>query len=401
MRWLSIIGIGEDGLDGLSPQARSLVSEAELVVGGSRHLAMAASLVRGATLVWPSPIDTAFPAILARRGKPVVVLASGDPFNYGIGKQLAAIVAADEMISLPQPSAFSLAASRLGWALQDVAEVTLHGRPLENLIRVLHPGRRILALSWDGTTPGKVKELLVSRGLGRSRVTVFERMGGPAERRRSGTGEALDTTNVDALNVIAIEVAGDAKSLVIPRASGLDDALFETDGQLTKREIRAVVLSSLAPRYGERLWDIGLGSGSVAIEWLLADPSLSAIGIEERPDRAARARRNALALGAPALQVVEGRAPAALAGLPPPDAVFIGGGITDDGVFDVAWDALKPGGRFVANAVTLEAEARLAALSAVHGGDLIRLAISRAEPLGGMTGWRPALPITHWRAVKP
>ncbi len=401
MSWLSIIGIGEDGVHGLSPRARDLVSQAKLVVGGSRHLAMAASLIRGDTIAWPSPIDTAFPAILARRGKPVVVLASGDPFNYGIGKQLAAIVAAEEMISLPQPSAFSLAASRLGWALQDVAQITLHGRPLENLIRVLHPGRRILALSWDGTTPGRVKELLVSRGLGGSHVTVLERMGGAAESRRSGTAETLDAANVDALNVIAIEVADHCGSAVVPLSSGIGDDLFESDGQLTKREIRAVVLSSLAPRYGERLWDIGLGSGSIAIEWLLADPSLSAIGIEARADRLARAKRNALALGAPSLQVVEGSAPAALAGLPQPDAVFIGGGITNDGVFDAAWEALKPGGRFVANAVTLEAEARLAALNASYGGELIRLSISRAEPLGSMTGWRPALPITHWRVVKP
>lgn len=401
MRWLSIIGLGEDGLDGLSAEARRLISDAELVVGGTRHLALTASLIRGETLVWPSPIDSAFPALIARRGHPVAVLASGDPFNYGIGKQLAALISPEDMICLPQPSAFSLAASRLGWALQDVAQVTLHGRPLENLIRVLHPGRRILALAWDGTTPAKVRDLLILRGLGRSRLAVMERMGGPAERQRSDNAAKLDVTDVAPLNVIAIEVVGESKSPVIPLAPGLDDALFESDGQLTKREIRALVLSSLAPRYGERLWDIGLGSGSIAIEWLLADPSLSALGIEERADRAARAKRNALALGTPVLDIVEGRAPEALAGLPLPDAIFIGGGLTDDGVFDAAWDALKPGGRLVANAVTLEAEARLAALNAAHGGELIRIAISRAEPLGGMTGWRPALPITHWRVVKP
>jgi precorrin-6Y C5,15-methyltransferase (decarboxylating) len=229
-------------------------------------------------------------------------------------------------------------------------------------------------------------------------MIVLERMNGPGERLRGGPAVTLDVADVAALNVVAIEVAGENGAVAL--TPGRDDALFENDGQLTRSEIRALVLASLAPRYGERLWDIGLGSGSIAIEWLLADPSLAAIGIEERPDRAARARRNALALGAPALEIVEGRAPEALSGLPPPDAVFIGGGLGDGGVVETAWQALNPGGRLVANAVTLEGEVHLAKLAAAHGGNLTRLAIQRAEPLGKLIGWTPARPITHWRVVK-
>ncbi len=399
-RWLFIVGIGEDGVAGLSQEACRLVESADLVAGGARHLALAASLIRGERLAWPSPIEDAFPKLLARRGRPVAVLASGDPFHYGVGKLLAALVPADEIACLPQPSAFSLAAARLGWALQDAACVTLHGRPIEGILRHLHGKRRIIALSWDGTTPAKLKDILVSRGLGRSVMTVLERMGAPGERMRTGQAATLDVADAAPLNTVAVEVVAERDSPIIPLSSGLDDALFENDGQLTKREIRALVLSSLAPRYGERLWDVGLGAGSIAIEWLLRDPSLSAIGIEQDAARAARARRNALALGTPTLEIVQGQAPAALRGLPQPDAVFIGGGLLD-GAFEAAWAALRAGGRLVANAVTLEGEARLAALRATYGGELVRIAVSRAGPVGGMSGWHPAMPVTHWRVVKP
>lgn len=400
-RWLSIVGIGEDGAAGLTPLAKSLVESAELVVGGTRHLALAGKLIRGETLAWPSPLDGAFPEILRRRGRSVAVLATGDPFNFGVGKQLAGLVSADEILCLPQPSAFSLAAARMGWALQDVACMTLHGRALEGVVRHLQPGARILALSWDGSTPAKVAALLVSRGLGSSTVAVLESMGGPCERIRSQAARAFNLSGVDPLNTLAIEVVAGSESRVIGLAPGLDDDFFENDGQLTKREIRALTLSSLAPRRGELMWDIGLGAGSVAIEWLLRDVSLSAIGIEERADRAARALRNALALGAPDLKVVTGRAPEALSGLPAPDAVFIGGGISEAGVFDAAWAALKPGGRLVSNAVTIESEARLAELFACHGGELTRIAVARADSVGGLHGWRPAMPVTQWRVRKP
>ncbi len=399
-RWLSIVGIGEDGIAGLSPLARRLVGDAELVVGGKRHLALAASLIRGEQLAWPSPIDTAYPEILRRRGHAVTVLASGDPFHFGIGKQLAAMVSPEEFVCLPQASAFSLAAARMGWALQDVSKVSLHGRALSGIVRHLQPGARVLALSWDETTPAQLAALLSERGFGASQLTVMERLGGDSERVRTAMAEELFLAGIDPLNTIALEVVAGPGAMVVPLSAGLDDALYESDGQLTKREVRALVLSSLAPRQGELLWDIGLGAGSVAIEWLLRHPSLRAIGIEEEPERAARAARNAASLGAPDLDIVTGHAPDALRDLPAPDAVFIGGGL-GDGVLEAAWAALKVGGRLVANAVTLEGEQRLAAAYQQYGGELLRLQIARAEGVGRLQGWRPAMPITHWRVTKP
>ncbi|MGJ5018917.1 precorrin-6y C5,15-methyltransferase (decarboxylating) subunit CbiE [Bradyrhizobium oligotrophicum] len=400
-RWLSIVGIGEDGVGGLSTSARRLIAQAALVVGGARHLELAAPLIAGERLAWPSPLKLAFDQIAARRGEPVVVLASGDPFNYGVGKQLMQRFAPAEMLCVPQPSAFSLAAARLGWPLQDVAQVTLHGRPLEGIIRHLAPGARILALAWDGSTAARLAALLTSRRMGRSRLTVLEAIGGPHERVRGAPADAFDLSDIHPLTTIAIEVDAEVDAPVIPLTAGLADDLFEHDGQLTKRDVRAVTLSALAPRPGELLWDVGLGSGAVAIEWLLRHGSLRAIGIEARQDRADRAMRNALALGTPELKVVMGRAPAVLADLEAPDAVFIGGGISEMGVFEAVWSRLKPGGRLVANVVSLEGEARLSALFGQHGGELIRIAVSRIEPVGRMHGWRQAMPITQWRVTKP
>ena len=398
--WLSIVGIGEDGVDGLSPVARRLIGSAELVVGGARHLELAGDLIRGKRLAWPSPMSDAFPEIKRYRGRPVAVLASGDPFHFGVGKQIAAFVSSEEFVCLPQPSAFSLAAARMGWPLQDVSLVTLHGRALHGIVRHLQPGARILALSWDGATPGRLAELLHTRGMGQSRMTVLEAMGGSRERTRHATASDFDIAEIHPLNTIAIEVIAEPDASIIPLTSGLDDTFFEHDGQLTKQEIRAVTLSSLRPVQGQLLWDIGLGAGSVAIEWMLQHPSLRAIGIEARSDRAERAARNAAALGVPDLEIVQGHAPEALAGLARPDAVFIGGGMMD-GVFDATWSALKPGGRLVANAVSIETEARLAGYFRDFGGDLIRLQIARADKVGTMSGWRPAMPVTQWRVRKP
>jgi len=402
-RWLSIIGIGEDGIEGLSPIAQRLVSAAELVVGGRRHLALADSLIKTQTLPWPSPIDNALPEIEKRRGRPVAVLASGDPFHYGVGDLLMRSFPADEMLCLPQPSSFSLAAARLGWSMQEVTPVSLHGRALEGIVRHLQPGARILALSWDGETPAKLAALLRERGFGESTITVLERMGGSGARIRKATANGLDLDKVEPLNTIALEVVGPAAA-ALSLAPGLDDSLFEHDGQLTKRDVRAITVSALAPRQGELLWDIGLGAGSIAIEWLLRHPSLRAIGIEEGADRSARATRNATALGTPDLKIVQGHAPEALAGLPPPDAVFVGGGLGDDGLFEAVWSALKPGGRLVANAVSLGSEAKLIALFQQHGGELTRIEIAKSGP-AGRSGkvfvWRPAAPIIQWRVTKP
>lgn len=383
--------------------AQKLLGAAELVVGGKRHLGLAEALIHGRTLAWPSPITDALPEIEKHRGRPVVVLASGDPFHYGVGDLLLRSIPVGETLCLPNASAFSLAAARLGWSLQDVALVSLHGRVLQGIVRHLQPGARILALSWDSATPAKVAKLLVERGMGGSSITVLEAMGGPRERRRSTTAAAFDLADVAALNTIALQVEVSSTATVLPLAPGLDDALFEHDGQLTKREIRAVTLSALAPRHGELLWDVGLGAGSIAIEWLLRHPSLKAIGIESEPERAARAARNAAVLGTPDLQIVQKRAPEAFAGLPAPDAIFLGGGLSNPTMLDAAWAALKPGGRLVANAVSLQSEARLIECLQHHGGELVRLDVSRAGKAG--TGsvfvWRAAAPIVQWRARKP
>jgi precorrin-6Y C5,15-methyltransferase (decarboxylating) len=402
-RWLSIVGIGEDGVEGLSPVAQRLIASAELVVGGKRHLGLAKTLIRGRALAWPSPIGDALPEIEKHRGRQVVVLASGDPFHYGVGDLLLRSIPAAETLCLPNASAFSLAAARLGWSLQEVALVSLHGRALEGIVRHLQPGARILALSWDGETPAKLATFLAERGMGCSELTVLEAMGGPSECVRSATAAGFDIVDIAPLNTIALQVAAPAGATVLPLAPGLDDSLFEHDGQLTKREVRAVTVSALAPRQGERLWDVGLGAGSVAIEWLLRHPSLKAIGIESEPARAARASRNAAVLGTPDLQIVQKRAPEAFVGLPSPDAVFLGGGLSNPGLFEAAWTALKPGGRLVANAVSLQSEARLIEYFQRHGGELVRLEVSKAGKAG--TGsvfvWRAAAPIVQWRARKP
>jgi precorrin-6B C5,15-methyltransferase / cobalt-precorrin-6B C5,C15-methyltransferase len=400
-RWLSIVGIGEDGADGLSPVARGLIADAEVVFGGKRHLELAGALVRGDVQAWPSPFDRAATHVVEQRGRRVCVLASGDPFFYGVGALLAPHVDPAEMLVVPAPSSFSLAAARLGWSLPDTALVSLHGRSLDLIRPHLHPGARILALTPDGSGPKALAALLTDTGFGASRLTVLEALGGPREVVRSTNAAGFDLADVLALNIVALEVDASPGARVLAHAAGLPDALFEHDGQLTKREIRAVTLSSLAPRRGELLWDIGAGAGSVAIEWLLSDPSLRAIAIEARPDRAARIRRNAAAFGVPMLEIVEGQAPQALAGLPSPHAIFVGGGAGHPDMLDIAVDALRPGGRLVVNAVTLDTEALMLARHARLGGELVRIALSRADQVGGKTGWRPAMPVTQWVWVKP
>jgi precorrin-6B C5,15-methyltransferase / cobalt-precorrin-6B C5,C15-methyltransferase len=400
-RWLSIVGIGEDGVEGLSAAARGLIDAAEIVFGGRRHLALAAPFIRGAARPWPSPFDGAADEVLAHRGRQVCVLASGDPFHFGVGAVLAQKIDASEMNVLPAPSAFSLAAARLGWSLPATLLLSVHGRALDLVRPHLQPGIRILALTSGGDSPAALAKLLADGGFGASRLTVLEALGGPRENIRATTAAGYDLVSVDALNTVAIEVEAALGARVLARTPGLADHLFEHDGQITKREIRAVTLSALAPRRGELLWDIGAGSGSVAIEWMLADPMMRAIAIERRADRVARIARNAAAFGVPGLEVVEGTAPGALAALSAPDAVFVGGGASDASVLDAASRALRSGGRLAVNAVTLETGALLLARHAALGGELIRIAISRAEPLGGMSALRPALPVTQWVWSKP
>jgi precorrin-6Y C5,15-methyltransferase (decarboxylating) len=400
-RWLAIVGIGEDGVEGLTAAAQALISQATLVVGGVRHLTLAGGLIRGVRLPWPSPMPDAFPAILAERGRAVVVLASGDPFCYGVGSALAALVPLAEMLTLPAPSAFSLAGARLGWSLQDTATISFCGRPLDAIAPLLQPGARILALSASAETPAALMALLRASGFGPSRLHLLEALGGPGERIRELAADADPPDDIAALNLVGIEVVASPQARIIPLAAGLPDDAFEHDGQITRREIRAITLSSLAPRRGDLLWDIGAGSGSVSIEWMLRHPANRAIAVERNPERAARAIRNSLSLGVPAMRVLTGAAPAMLQGLPPPDAVFVGGGAQNDGVLPAAWDALKPGGRIVVNAVTVETEMLLFQAVRNHGGTLTRLSVERLDAIGRMHAFRPAMPVTQWAAVKP
>jgi precorrin-6B C5,15-methyltransferase / cobalt-precorrin-6B C5,C15-methyltransferase len=399
-RWLTILGIGEDGVEGLSAAARALVAGAELVVGGERHLALADGLIRGERMAWPRPFSAGLDAVLAARGRAVVVLASGDPFDHGVGVSLAARLPMDEMLCLPALSAVSLACARLGWARAEAAVISLCGWPLALLAPWLQPGRRLFALSADAATPSAVAAYLTERGFGGSRLHLLEALGGADERVSSHVAAEFDA-EAGPLNLVALEIVAEPGARVIPLAPGLDDELFEHDGQLTKREVRALTLSALAPRAGERLWDLGCGSGSVSIEWMLRHPANLAIGLEQDPVRAARAARNAMALGTPGLQVIEARAPEGLAHLPPPDAVFIGGGARDAEVIATAWRALRPGGRMVANAVTIETEAALFAAREAHGGSLTRLSVERLDRVGRLHAFRPAMSVVQWAATKP
>jgi precorrin-6Y C5,15-methyltransferase (decarboxylating) len=398
-QWLSLIGIGEDGLNGLIPAARKHLAQACFVIGGARHLELAGPL-EVETMVWPSPIEDAVPHLLARRGRRVCVLASGDPFFYGVGALLSAHVPREEMCCIPTPSAFSLAAARLHWSLQDCALISLHGRDFERIIPALQPGAKILCLSWNETTPRRIAKLLCDRGFGESSLTVMEAMGGQRERLRACAADEFDIADINPLNLVAIAISGVARARTIPVSSGFDDSWFENDGQLTKRNVRAITLSALAPRRGDLLWDVGAGSGSIAIEWLLCDPANRAIAIEARAERAERILRNAKHLGAPQIKIVTRVAPEAFAGLPQPQAIFVGGGAGHDALLDAAFAALPLGGRLVVNAVTLETEAGLIARFKTQGGELTRIEIARADPLGDFHGWRAARPITQWVVTK-
>jgi precorrin-6Y C5,15-methyltransferase (decarboxylating) len=398
--WLSIVGLGEDGLAGLSPAARGLVDAAEVLIGGERHLAMLPEDGRE-RLTWPSPLLALVDDILARRGQAVCVLATGDPLAYGIGSTLVGRVPIEEITIIPGASAFSLAAARLGWILAEVDCLTLHGRPLALLEPYIQPGAKLLLLSNGPETPAAVAARLLARGAGKSAMTALAHMGGSRESRISASAEDWGDPEVPALNTLAVDCRLDAGAPLLPRVPGLPDEAFRNDGQLTKREQRAVTLAALAPVAGQLLWDVGAGCGSIAIEWMRAAPRARAIAVEHNKARIAMIAENAEALGAPQLQIVEGKAPPALEGLEPPDAVFLGGGLSTPGLVDACWAALKPGGRLVANAVTLEGEQVLTAWQSRAGGRLTRIAVARAEAVGAFRGWRPLMPVTQLSAVKP
>jgi precorrin-6B C5,15-methyltransferase / cobalt-precorrin-6B C5,C15-methyltransferase len=397
-----LVGIGADGWPGLASRARAMVETAGVVIGGQRQLDLLPDTVVAERVSWPSPLRPVVHELVDRhRSRGLVVLASGDPMFFGIGRALVEEVGPQSLQVLPHPSSISLACARLGWPVEDTDVVSLVGRPLASLTMSLHDRRRIVVLSNDAMTPTSVAKLLTDKGFGGSTLTVLERLGAPGEVRRSGVAQTWDAELGDPLNVLAVECRLSPGATRHGLAPGLADAAYDDDGQLTKREVRAVTISSLAPAPGELLWDIGGGAGSIAIEWMRAHRTCRAIAVESDDERAARISRNAEALGVPGLQVVIGRAPAALAQLPSPDAIFIGGGLTAEGMIAAAWAALKPGGRLVANTVTLESEALLAQCYARHGGELIRLATSRAKAVGGFTGWELAMPVTQWSVTKP
>ncbi|MFI6138565.1 precorrin-6y C5,15-methyltransferase (decarboxylating) subunit CbiE [Streptomyces griseus] len=399
---VSVVGIGADGWPGLSGTARGALREAEVLIGGARQLDLLPPECAGVRVAWPSPLRPAVPRLLAEhRERRVAVLASGDPMFYGIGRALAQELGPQGLRVLPHPSSVAYACARLGWPVEDTEVVTLVGRPAARLAASLYEGRRLLVLSADASTPATVAALLTERGFGPSGLRVLEQLGAADEACADGLAETWEHPPGDRLNVIAIDCRASADALRLGAVPGLPDEAYEHDGQLTKRHVRAATLGALAPAPGELLWDVGGGSGSIAVEWLRAHPSCRAVSVERDPVRAERITRNAERLGVPALKVVTGPAPAALAGLAAPDAVFIGGGLTAPGLLDACWAALRPGGRLVANTVTLESEALLAEWHKAHGGELVRLAVAHAVPVGGFTGWRQAMPVTQWSAVKP
>lgn len=390
--WLHIIGIGEDGMDGLSARARGLVEQAEVIVGGDRHHSLAPN-VTAERIAWPSPFDAMIDKIKAQRGRRVVVLVTGDPLWYSVGARIIRGIAKEEVVFHPQLSAFQFASCRMGWSLADVETLTVHGRAAEQIIPWFAPGVRMILLTKDRTSPATVARMLTERGYGPSRLTVLAALGGPNEARFEGVAESW-SQEVPDFHVLAVEMIAGPDAQLHPR-TGLPDDAFVHDGKITKRPVRALALAKLVPVRDGVLWDVGCGCGSIAIEWMRGAPEARAIGIEPQAGRRAMAEENALKLGAPKLRLIDGVAPDALEGLPAPDAVFIGGGISRVTI-EACLKALKPHGRLVAHSVTLESEAMLLAAYAEHGGELQRISVATAEAVGPFTGWKPAMPVTQW-----
>lgn len=395
--WLHIVGIGEDGLDGLTPATRAVVEAAEVIVGGDRHHLLA-ELIRAERVAWPSPFNALIEVLLDRKGKRVVVLATGDPLWYSVGARIGRTIPPAEITYHPQVGAFQLAAARMGWSMADLETLTVHGRPVEQMIAFIQPMQRLLILTTGAETPAQIAGFLTARGFGKSRMSVLAAMGGADEARFDGLAESWDHV-VPAFNTLAVECVAASDAALMPRVPGLSDDLFQHDGTMTKQEVRAATLAKLMPMRGALLWDVGCGCGSVAVEWMRGARYARAVGIEPKPERRVFAAANALALGVPKLEIIDGVAPDALVGLAAPDAIFIGGGMSIE-VFEACWAALRPLGRLVANAVTLESEALLLGLHAKHGGSLVKLNIARAEPIGGLTGWKPMMPVTQFALVK-
>ncbi|MCD5421656.1 precorrin-6y C5,15-methyltransferase (decarboxylating) subunit CbiE [Rhodococcus pyridinivorans] len=394
---ITVVGIGADGWSGVPSTVRERILAAEVLLGGRRHL----DLVPAGTAVreeWPSPLLSGLDDLLDRHaGKDVVALASGDPLVSGIGTTLIRRLGGDAVEVIPAISSVTLARARMGWSAEECETITVVGREIDALRRVLTRGRKLVVLV-DGARVADVATLLEAAGFGNSRVAVLSHLGAADESRIDAKAAHLTDTGVRSLSLMCVEVDGPAGLSVLP---GLDDSLFEHDGQLSKRTVRLAAVCALAPRPGELLWDVGAGAGSVGIEWARTDPRCRTLAIEKDERRAGAIERNAAALGVPSIvRIVRGAAPAALVGLPVPDAIFVGGGGSREGVLDTCWDALPPGGRLVAHAVTLETEAVLVQWWKTRGGELTRLSVEHADPIGTFTGWRAQRPVVQWSAVK-
>ena len=399
-KWLSIIGIGEDGLAGLSPIAVSCLDKAQIIFGGERHLSMLPHDDNREKISWKSPFQDSITEIISHRGQAVCILASGDPLCYGVGTTILKDIPISEVTIIPALSAFSLACSRLGWSLTEVETLSLCGRPVSLLQSYIYPGAKLLILSEGKNTPANVAQILTSRGYGNSQITVLEKMGNVDENIIIGIANNWHKINSAALNTMAVECIVDKEIVALSRFPGLPDHAFDHDGQLTKREVRAVTLSSLAPNPGELLWDVGAGCGSISIEWLRSDRRCRAIAIEQNSTRLNYITDNAAALGTPNLQIIAGKALEVIQNLPAPNAIFIGGGVTAPEILEICWSALLPGGRMVVNVVTLAGEQRLYQWYEKVGGNFSRIAIQRAEPIGKFLGWKAMSPVTQWVGKK-
>lgn len=399
-QWLTIVGMGEDGLDGLSTTAKLSLENAAVIVGSERLFAMLPTSTAERHL-WPQPFSAFYSEIQKFNSRPTVLLATGDPMNFGVARKLFELIPRNEILVIPHLSAFSLAAARMGWSIPDCDCFTIHGRPIANVEAFIQPGAKLLILSQDESSIAEVCRRLVARGFEKSNVTVLENLGGQLERDTHFTANEIPSINWSPFNTLAVSCVASATAKIYSRVGGLPDDAFQHDGQLTKREVRAATLAALAPAPDQLLWDVGAGCGSVAIEWMRSTRGCEAIAIEHNTDRCAMIAHNADHLGTPRLQYIQGQAPAALAGLQSPHAIFIGGGIGEAGVFETCWQALRPSGRLVANVVTIEGEMHLFDLHEKHGGELLRVEVSRLEAVGKFRALKPKMPVTQWHVIKP
>ena len=399
--WITVVGIGENGLEGLSPDCVALIQKAEVLVAGERHHCKVDNS-KAEILDWGQGFDRALRELEARRGKRIVVLASGDPLHFGVGSLLVREFGEKAVVVHPAPGSFSLAAARMGWPIPEVDCLTIHGRPIENLIKYFSPGSRLLVLSHDGSSPRKVADLLNSKGYGNSKISVLEHLGGDKEKKIDGKAESWSYSIAQDLNTLAIECLAKEGTVPLSRAPGLPDDVFENDGQLTKSEVRAITMSQLRPLTGQVLWDIGAGSGSISIEWLRLGGYRQAIAVEKNCERISAMKLNAKNLGTADLIIIEGDYHSVKDEIPfLPDAIFIGGGTSDMSLLTSAWDLLRPQGRIVINAVSIEAEQTLLAFRQEVGGKLSRISIERSAPVGNFSALKPLFSVVQFVGEKP